>query len=143
MGQRGQDERKAGAAAGGTAVPVGELPPQMFSPQGMLALADLLPVMVAYVGPDLRFRFMNKSLADWFERPRGEMIGQPMREVLGEDAFRSRQALLEAALAGERKFFASEIEHPTRGPLAVDSLTAPPGGNPRIRAAPRRSEGAR
>jgi hypothetical protein len=42
------------------------LPPAMFTGPGLLALADLLPVMTAYVDRELRFRFMNKPLAEWF-----------------------------------------------------------------------------
>ena len=36
----------------------------------MLAIADMLPVMVAYFDRDLRYRFVNKPLADWLELPR-------------------------------------------------------------------------
>ena len=48
----------------------------MFSPTGLLALADLLPVMTAFIGRDLRYRFVNKPLAEWLERPRSEILGQ-------------------------------------------------------------------
>ena len=36
-----------------------------------------------------------------------------------------REPLIEAALAGERKFFAADFEHPTRGPLAVQTEYIP------------------
>ncbi|HEU4695538.1 MAG TPA: PAS domain-containing protein [Sphingomicrobium sp.] len=102
-----------------------ELPPAMFTGPGLLALADLLPVMTAYVDRDLRFRFMNKPLAEWFERPRREMIGLTMRELLGEEAFADRALLLAGALRGERQFFASTINHPTRGLAAVQTEYVP------------------
>ena len=96
-----------------------DLPPEMFSPLGMLALSDLLPVMVAYVDCDLRYRFLNRPYAEWIERPRSEIVGSTMREVLGDAAFDARLPMLKLALAGERKFFASDFDHPSRGPLAL------------------------
>ncbi len=113
-------EKTAGAAtgrAGGGALP--PLPPEMFSPDGMAALADLLPVLVAYVDRDQRYRFLNKPLADWFERPRRDIVGRSLKEMLGAAAYRSRKPMIEAALKGERQYFAADYDHPTRGPLAV------------------------
>jgi hypothetical protein len=92
---------------------------------GILAVADMLPVMVAYVGSDLRYRFMNKPMADWFERPRSELLGLTMEELLGEEAWKVREPLVQAAMAGERKFFASDFAHPTRGSLAVQTNYMP------------------
>ena len=102
-----------------------DLPPAMFSGPGLLALADLLPVMTAYVDRDHRYRFMNKPLAEWLGRSRREMIGRTMPEVIGKKAYAERQPMLEAALAGERKFFASTFDHPTRGLIAAQSDYVP------------------
>jgi PAS domain S-box-containing protein len=102
-----------------------ELPAAMFSGPGLLTLADLLPVMTAFVDRELRYRFINKPLAEWLERPRKEMIGKTMREVIGARAFAERKPMLEAALKGERVFFASTFDHPTRGTLAAQSDYVP------------------
>ena len=113
---------KAGAA---DALAELKLPPEMFSPLGLLALADTLPVLTAYVDREERYRFLNKPLADWFERPRGEILGRTLREVLGEAAYAVREPMLRAAFGGERQYFASEFDHPTRGPLAVQTNYVP------------------
>jgi PAS domain S-box-containing protein len=102
-----------------------ELPAAMFSGPGLLALADLLPVMTAYLDKDLRYRFINKPLAEWLEQPRREMIGKTMREVLGDKAFEERVPMLEAALSGERVFFAATFDHPSRGLVAAQSDYTP------------------
>ena len=91
----------------------------------MLAIADILPVMVAYVDRTLTYRFVNKPLADWFGLPRNEVIGKAVREIIGEEAFDARAPLYATALAGERTFYASEFEHPTRGLVAVQSDYVP------------------
>jgi PAS domain S-box-containing protein len=97
----------------------------MFSPTGILTLADLLPVMTAFLDREQRYRFVNKPLAEWLEVPRSEMLGRTMREVVGEKAYASRAPMLAAALQGERQFFASLFDHPTRGPLAVQTDYVP------------------
>jgi len=95
------------------------IPPEMFTGAGMLALADLLPVMVAYLDRDLIYRFVNKAYADWFERPRTSIISKTVHEHLGDHAYAERENLLAGALAGERQWFASSFDHPTRGPVAL------------------------
>jgi PAS domain S-box-containing protein len=91
----------------------------------MLAIADILPVMTGYVDRDLVYRFVNKPLAEWMGVPRKDILGRHMREMIGAAAFAEREPLLAAALKGERMFFASEIDHPTRGPLAVQTDYVP------------------
>jgi PAS domain S-box-containing protein len=91
----------------------------------MLAIADILPVMTAYLDRDFVFRFLNKPLADWFGQARRQILGRNLREMLGDAAFEQRRPLLEAALAGERKFFASEFDHPIQGQVAVQTDYVP------------------
>ncbi len=107
------------------------MPAEMFTAPGMLAIADLLPVMCAYVDRSFTYRFLNQGLADWFEKPRSAILGKTMREVLGEASWAHRQPILQAALAGERQLFVADIDHETRGPCAVQVQYVPwtgPGG---------------
>jgi PAS domain S-box-containing protein len=96
-----------------------ELPPEMFTGPGLLALADLLPVMTAYVDRNQVFRFVNKPYAEWLGVPRKEILGMTMRELLGEANYANRKQLIDTALSGERQFFAATYDHPERGPLAL------------------------
>ena len=65
MARKAKDGRdKSGAAAPPPMTPkfvMPDLPPEMFSPLGMFVLADLLPVMIAYIDRDERYRFRNKA----------------------------------------------------------------------------------
>ena len=93
----------------------------------MLAIADMLPVMIAYRRPRrCVYRFVNKPLAEWLGRPREEMLGRARaRDARRGRRSREREPMIEAALAGERQFFASEFDHPTRGPRrGADRLCA-------------------
>ncbi len=87
----------------------------------MLGIADALPMGLAFVGPDRRYRFVNRALADLLEQPRKSLIGRTMDEVLGAEAMALRAAHFAAALAGERRWFAADFPHPTRGMLAIQS----------------------
>jgi len=91
----------------------------------ILAVADALPIMIAFIGRDERYRFVNRALADWFELPRKDILGKRMDEMLGEEDYRARQPLLAAAFGGERQFFAADFHHPTRGLLAVQADYVP------------------
>src|ERR671913_2302927 len=51
---------------------------------GVLAIADSLPVMIAYLDRGQRYMFVNRTLADWLERPRKAILGRTMEQVLGK-----------------------------------------------------------
>jgi PAS domain S-box-containing protein len=107
------------------------LPAEMFTGPGLLALADLLPVMTGYFDCDVRLQFVNKLFADWLEMPRPELIGRTIEEIIGKEGWEHRRPMVEAALAGERQFFVAELDHPTRGKLVAQTEYVPwlrPGG---------------
>ena len=92
---------------------------------GILAIADSLPVMIAYVDPDQVYRFANKPIADWFEVPRSALLGRTMLDVMGPKNYAARKEAIAAALKGERQWFAAAFDHPTRGPLAAQAEYIP------------------
>jgi PAS domain S-box-containing protein len=96
-----------------------------FDFQSVLAIADALPMLVAYAGRDERYRFCNKAFAEWLELPRSKILGHTALEVLGEDAYRVRKPMMDAAYAGEPQWFAADYPHPSRGNLAVQSQFVP------------------
>ena len=101
------------------------MPPEMFTAPGMLAVADCLPILCAYIDRDEVVRFLNRPMADYLERPRDELLGQTLREVMGEDIYRHRKPLIDAAMAGEKQFFVAENDHPTRGRAAIQAEYVP------------------
>ena len=46
---------------------------------GILAIADALPMPIAYLDEEQRYRFLNKAFADFFERPRSAILGLSAR----------------------------------------------------------------
>ena len=100
-------------------------PQSGFDFSSILAIADALPVMVAYCDASLRYRFINRALAEWFERPRSDILGKSMRDVLGDTAYPMREPMVKAAMRGERQWFASDYDHPARGRLTVQTEYIP------------------
>jgi PAS domain S-box-containing protein len=125
-GRRGSERAGAGAFPASSALP--KLPTTSdggFDFSSILAVADMLPVMIAYVNADQRIEFVNRPLAEWFERTRSSILGLTLRELIGEDAYAVRAPLIDKALRGERQFFASDFAHPSRGSLAVQTNYVP------------------
>jgi PAS domain S-box-containing protein len=97
----------------------------------MLAIADVLPVMIGYVafdGSDFILQFVNKPFADWLRKPRSELLGKRVLEIVGEERLKDREPLYRRALKGERIFYVSEYDHPERGPSYLQSDYVPWAG---------------
>lgn len=71
--------------------------------EGLLRLiADNLPAYTAYVSaPDLCYRFVNRQYEDALQRPREEIVGQPVSKVLSQANFEFAWPYIERALNGE------------------------------------------
>ena len=64
-------------------------------------IADALPELVAHVDAAHRYRFVNRAYEEWFGRPVDSIVGQHVRDVIGEVAYAVRRDLLERAAVGE------------------------------------------
>ena len=68
-------------------------------------ITDSLPLRIAYVDRDLRFRFVNLAHCRRFGRKREEILGRTRDELLGRPASEAIAAHQRAALAGHRQRF--------------------------------------
>jgi len=91
----------------------------------VLGIADALPMLLVFIDREQRYRFCNKAFAEFFERPRTEILGRTMLEVIGEEAYAARLPMLEAAFRGERQWFAADFQHAARGALALQAEYIP------------------
>lgn len=72
--------------------------PQILPPA--FRLLDMLPGLVAYFGPDLRYRYANATYAAWRGLEPTQITGRHCREIVGETNYPSVLRMLEAALQG-------------------------------------------
>ena len=62
---------------------------------------DALPVAIAYLDRDERFRVVNRAWAEIVDRPKEAIVGEPLAPIIGRAAYRAIAAPLAATRAGE------------------------------------------
>ncbi|WP_455431957.1 PAS domain S-box protein [Variovorax beijingensis] len=72
-------------------------------------VADALPMRVAYIDADERYRFNNLAYEREFGLSRDQIQGHTVQEMLGGPAYESVKPHIRAALAGEAVTFQSEV----------------------------------
>ncbi len=63
---------------------------------------DNVPMLLAYVDRDLRFRVVNREAEQWYQRPLANIVGHKLEEVVGAEAWTQIKPDAERALRGER-----------------------------------------
>jgi PAS domain S-box-containing protein len=77
--------------------------------QELRIITDALPLQIAYIDRDLRYRFVNRTYEAWTNRPARELLGKPVQEVVGEEAYAKVSVYMMRALAGEEAFFETDL----------------------------------
>ena len=72
------------------------------SEEQLRVITDNVPLFIAYIDRDERYRFVNRTEEEWFGRPAAELVGKSVRELLGEAAYRRIEAKIERVLVGDR-----------------------------------------
>lgn len=75
------------------------------SEEELRSITDAAPVLISYIDRDHVYRFVNSAYETWFGRPRKEILGRHLRDLLGEEAYQGVRPRLDAALRGERQSF--------------------------------------
>ncbi|MFL6717290.1 MAG: PAS domain S-box protein [Burkholderiaceae bacterium] len=73
-------------------------------------ITDNLPVYIAYVDSDLVYRFANATYHHWLGISPADMIGKPVVQVIGTDAFEERKSYFLNCLAGNEVRFEIDME---------------------------------
>ncbi|WP_172830098.1 sensor domain-containing diguanylate cyclase [Halopseudomonas salegens] len=85
-------------------------------------LVDSLPILIAFIDPQLRYREINATYTRWYDLPADQIIGRPVADIMGEAAFANIEPYMLAALSGQHVAFESLFPHPSGRiiPVAVD-----------------------
>lgn len=75
-------------------------------------ITDALPMLIAFVDKQYRYRFANAAYMDWFGQSPAEVIGKSVHELVGQDGFELRRAAMERALAGEESRLEASVPYP-------------------------------
>ncbi len=72
-------------------------------------ITDCLPVLVAYIDTDERYRFANQTFQSWYGLAPQNLIGRSIAEVMTDAVYQDLQGHVRRALSGERVAFDREI----------------------------------
>lgn len=88
-------------------------------------ITDALPVLVAYVDDEERYRFVNAAYETWFGEAPAALRGRQIREVLGEAAYAALSEHARAALSGTPVRYESEVRYRSAGSRYVSAVYSP------------------
>ncbi len=88
-------------------------------------LGNTLPVLVGQIDHAHRYVAVNGAYTEWFGLKPEEIIGRPIREIVGEAAYAVGLPHLERALRGETSGYQARVHYRTRGEGDVEVIYAP------------------
>ncbi|WEF34402.1 PAS domain S-box protein [Pseudoduganella chitinolytica] len=75
-------------------------------------MADNNPALIGYVDRERVYRFANRSYGATLGVTTDDIVGHPMRDVLGEAAYAVLEPYVTQALAGQAVHFETDFQHP-------------------------------
>lgn len=78
----------------------------------MRTIADNLPVFIAYLDNDMRYRFVNRTVEQWYRTDRAEIVGKRVRDVVLPDTYACLHPRMRTVLAGQRVSFEDSLNYP-------------------------------
>jgi len=73
-------------------------------------LADAMPVLVSYIDAEQTYRFVNAAFLQWFDTTSEQIVGQTMRDFIGEKRYNAIREHVKLALDGYQVTFETEIK---------------------------------
>jgi PAS domain S-box-containing protein len=96
-------------------------------------ITNTIPAKMAFLSRDYIYLAVNDMYAEYFNMPKGQIIGKNVRELLGEEVFQNQvKCYLDRALKGERVTYDIELEFPRKRRLCMRMTYSPyrsGGGN--------------
>lgn len=64
-------------------------------------ITNAVPALIAYIDHDFRYRFVNETARQWFDRPHEKIIGQRLSDILAKETWAKIEPNAKRALQGE------------------------------------------
>jgi PAS domain S-box-containing protein len=93
--------------------------------QQLKIVTDAMSVPVTRCSRDLTYVWVSKPYADWIGRQPEEIVGQPISDVLGEEAFDRLLPRFRQVLSGEPVRYEEEVNYRGIGPRWVSASYTP------------------
>lgn len=77
--------------------------------QQLRLIADALPALISYVDANRCYQFINRTYEVWFSRGCDEILGNSVRELLGETVYQQIEPYIDRVFAGQTVTMEAEI----------------------------------
>ena len=74
-------------------------------------ITDITPVMLTQCSRELRYQFVNRAYAERFGLTPEQIMGKPVREIMGEEAYEAIRPYVEIVLEGRPVEYEAEIPY--------------------------------
>lgn len=88
-------------------------------------ITDVMAAAVTRCSKDLRYLWVSKGYAQWLNRTQEEIIGKPISEIVGANAFNALSPHIRRVLSGDRVEYEELIEFSGIGPRWINSVYVP------------------
>ena len=89
------------------------------------AVTDITPLMLTQCSRDLNYKFVNQSYAAMLDLTPQQIIGRPIAEILGAEAFETIRPHIETVLRGQPVEYEAAIPYPRVGSRFVRVIYMP------------------
>ncbi len=88
-------------------------------------ILNALPVLVSYLNKEGKYQYVNSTYERWFKVGKQDVLGKPIDEIVGKEAFAIIKPYVENVLKGESQTFTSKIPYQGAGERTVEVYYVP------------------
>ncbi|MBD3885622.1 PAS domain-containing protein [Phormidium tenue FACHB-886] len=90
--------------------------------QELRLIADALPALISYVDANRCYQFINGAYEVWFNRSRDEILGNPIRQLLGETVYQRVEPFINRVFEGQTVPLEAEIPFPRSALYELETM---------------------
>lgn len=88
-------------------------------------ITNSLPVLIAYIDNQHRYRYNNRTYEIWFGKSRTDLIGLHVRELLGENNYQQMLPYIKTALSGRAVTFENQHQNERGNNYWISAIYVP------------------
>lgn len=95
------------------------------SEEQLQSIADALPVLIAYIDAQQRYRYNNRTYETWYGKSRTSLQGVELQEAIGAANYQQILPYVEMTLTGKAVTFETQFTSPQGKPYWIDATYIP------------------
>ena len=95
------------------------------SEEQLQLITDALPILIAYIDKQQRYRYNNRTYETWFGKSRSSLVGKTIKELFGADNYQKMLPYIETALSGKAVTFEIQPKDEDGNPYWINTTYIP------------------